>query len=76
MLAKTLFVFASAIILISSDVRPASAASCSEWLATRKATTGSRVTRPNLQVCDNELAACKARCKAGKKVWIGPETGS
>jgi hypothetical protein len=76
MFAKAiLFAFASAIILAASAIRPASAASCSEWLATCRATTGSRLANPNLQVCDKELAACKARCKAGNKVWIGPQTG-
>lgn len=76
MFTKTaLFAFVCAIVVASSGIRPASAASCSEWLATCRATTGSRVTNPNLKVCDKELAACKVRCKAGKKVWIGPETG-
>jgi hypothetical protein len=67
--------FASAIILASAGIGPASAASCSEWLATCRATVGRQTPPKKMEICDKEGPACKARCKAGNKIWIGPDTG-
>jgi hypothetical protein len=84
MFSKMIFsTLASAIIFSSAGADPASAASCSEWKAECVATAqggtvfyfGMTPHNEKVSLCEKELRACIARCKAGKKIFVGPFTG-